>query len=133
MTELGCVQAYEPSGLKEQPDPANFSFAALYCRFAAAQPVDSWTGVSAQELPLLWLLTYFKVSSVWEAYPAGSGMYLKGVRSSSHEPVKCSKQSWQQQYQNPISHCFTFVVSIGCLCFNMITWNILDVLYPSFI
>lgn len=60
-------------------------------------------------------------------------LYLKGVRSSSHEPVKCSKQSWQQQYENPISHCFTCVVAIGCLCFNMITWNILDVLYPSFI
>lgn len=83
MTQLGCVQAYEPNGLKEQPDPASFSFAALYCRFAAAQPEDSWTGVSAQELALLWLLTYFKVSSVWEAYPAGSGMSTKMLLHSS--------------------------------------------------
>lgn len=122
MTQLSCVQAYEPNSLEEQRDPVCFSFAALCCRFAAAQPVDSWTGVSAQELPSLWLL--------WLKFcPFGKHiqlvveyllkfcfilLYLKGVKGYSHEPVKCSK-SWQQQYQNPVSHCSTFIGAIGCL------------------
>lgn len=103
-------------------------FCCYMLQISGAQPVDSWTGVSAQELPSLWLL-YLKCCPFrehkqlvvqWLLKCYFILLYLKGVRNCSHEPVKCSKQSWKQQYQNPISHCSTFVVAIDCL--DAIQW-----------